>query len=56
MNEAVGVVLGLAGGLGVSVDMVDVVVLDGAGCELLFRVFREGRLVYVLSEGFRRFW
>ena len=48
--------LDLARAMDVPVDKVDVVALDAANPELVYRVLREGRLVYSSSEEERRRW
>ena len=56
VKDEVELMLNLADALNVSVDRVDVVVLDKADQELVYRVLKEGKLVYASSEGERRLW
>ncbi|NIP66725.1 hypothetical protein GWN63_02470, partial [Candidatus Bathyarchaeota archaeon] len=56
VEPQVGLTLDLADAFGVSVDKVDVVLLDEAELELVYRVLKEGRLVYKSGEDVRRRW
>jgi len=56
VEDEVKLMLDLAEALGVSVDKVDVVALDRSDRELVYRVLREGKLLYASSEEFRRAW
>ena len=56
VKDEVELMLNLADALNVSVDKVDVVILDNADQELVYRVLKEGKLMYASSEGERRLW
>ena len=48
--------ISLAKRLKVPIDLVDVVALDSADLSLLYRVLKEGKLVYCEDESFKRSW
>jgi predicted nucleotidyltransferase len=56
VRDEIKLALDLAEALDVPVDKVDVVALDGADPELIYRILKEGRLVYASSEEERKRW
>jgi predicted nucleotidyltransferase len=56
VRDEIKLALDLAKALDVPVDEVDVVTLDAADPELIYRILREGRLVYASSDEERRRW
>jgi len=54
--EEVELTVSLAKELKVPVDLVNVVALDSADLRLLYRVLKEGKLVYCKDENFKRDW
>jgi len=56
VEDEVKLTLELADALGVSTDMVDVTALDKADLGLIYRIFKEGKLIYACSDDTRRSW
>jgi uncharacterized protein YutE (UPF0331/DUF86 family)/predicted nucleotidyltransferase len=56
VGDEIKLALDLARALDVPVDEVDVVALDAADPELIYRILKEGRPVYALSEEERKRW
>jgi len=54
--DEVELTISLAEGLKVPIDLVDVVALDSVDLSLLYRVLKEGKLVYCEDESFKRNW
>lgn len=56
VEDEVKLMLDIADDLHVSVDKINVVILDKANMELAYRILKEGELVYESDEEFRRLW
>jgi len=54
--DEVKLTISLAEKLKVPIDLVDVIALDSADLSLLYRVLKEGKLVYCEDESYRRDW
>ncbi len=54
IEDEINLMLDLAENLGIPVDKVDVVALDKADNELAFRVLKEGKIIYLQDEKFRK--
>lgn len=56
LEDEIKLTLELADALKVPVDMVDVTVLDKADLGIIYRVLKEGKLVYAYDDNVRRMW